>query len=152
MKIVSACLVGINCRWNGKGESIPGLVKEFQQGKLLPICPEQLGGLSTPRSPAGVLNASGDDVLSGKTVVVNKEGEDVTEQFLKGANEVLRIAKRLGIKGAVLKRTSPCCGVGKVWRMSRKNGRFSNRLVNGDGVLTALLKKNGIQVTSEKDL
>jgi len=152
MKIVSACLVGINCRWNRTSWAIPKLVKELKEGKIIPLCPEQLGGLPTPRSPAGIFNGTGDDVLAGKKVVLNKKGEDITEPFLKGSQEVLKIAKMLGIKEAVLKRTSPCCGVGKVWRKSRKGKKLSNKLVSGDGVLTALLKKNGIKVISEKDL
>jgi len=145
-------LVGINCRWNGTSSRIPKLIKELKEGKVLPFCPEQLGGLLTPRSPAGILNGVGGDVLTGKTKVINKKGDNLTRQFLKGAREVLRIANEIGVKEAVLKKTSPCCGVGKVWRMSRENGKLRNRLVDGDGVLTALLKKNGIKVISERDL
>lgn len=150
--IVSACLAGVNCRWDGGSRPCEEIINLVRMGKALPICPEQLGGLPVPRSPAGVLNGTGEDVLSGETIVTDKKGQNITKQFLKGSREVLKIAKKLGIKEAVLKRTSPCCGVGKVWRMSRKGNKLSNKLVDGDGVLTALLKKNGITVKSEKDI
>lgn len=128
------------------------MIKELKEGKVLPLCPELLGGLPIPRPPAGVLNGTGKDVWDGKATVIGKNGQDFTKEFSKGSKEVLRLAKELGIKEAVLKKISPCCGVGKVWRMSRKGKKLSNRLINGDGVLTALLKKNGITVKSERDI
>jgi uncharacterized protein YbbK (DUF523 family) len=152
MRIVSACLVGVNCRWNGTNRSQPELIKELKKGKVLPLCPERLGGLPTPRPAAGILEGVGEDVWAGRAIVLGKDGQDFTKQFIKGAKEFLRITKELGVEEVVLKKTSPSCGVGKVWRMSRKGEKLSNRLVDGDGVLTALLKKNGIKVISERDI
>ena len=153
MKIVSACLCGINCKWDNKSKRIAKLEKELKEGKLIPLCAEQLGGLTTPRSPSGILNGTGKDVLCGKCKVINKKGEDVTRQFIKGAEEVLRIAKKLNIKEVVLKKTSPSCGVGKTWCMKQdKSGKLSNHLIDGDGVSTALLKNNKIKVISEQDI
>ena len=152
MKIVSACLVGINCKWNGKSKCLPKLVEEVKKGKLLPLCPEQLGGLPTPRPPCGIFGGTGKDVIAGKAKVIDHKGKIYTRKFLKGGREVLRIARDLGIKEAILKRTSPCCGVGKVWRMTRKEEGYRNRLVDGDGVLTALLRKGGIKVSSEENI
>ncbi len=152
LKLVSPCLIGISTKYDGKSKSIPELVNLFENGELIPLCAEQLGGLPTPRTPAGILNGTGQDVLSGKCKVVNKRGEDVTEQFLRGAQEVLAAVERLGIEEAYLKRTSPSCGVGKTWQMRKCAKCYKNNLVNGDGVLTALLKKNGIKVYHENDL
>ncbi len=152
MRAVSACLVGINCRNNGTSRCVPGLIKELREGKVLPLCPELLGGLPTPRPATGILGGTGKDVWAGKAIVISRNGKDFTKQFVKGAKEFLRVIKELGIKEVVLKKTSPSCGVGKVWRMSRKDNKLSNKLVDGDGVLTALLKKNGIIVKSERDI
>lgn len=151
MKIVSACLVGINCKWNGKSNPAPKLIREFKAGKLLAICPEQFGGLTIPRSPCGILNATGKEVIDNQARVVDHKGKDYTQEFLKGSKRVLRIVKELNIKEAILKRTSPSCGVGKTWQMKKQDNKYKNRLVDGDGVLTALLKRNGLKVISEKD-
>lgn len=129
MKLVSACLVGINCKWDGKNKCIPKLREQFLKGELLPVCAEQLGGLTTPRSPSGILNGTGKDVIESKCKVINKKNEDVTKQFLKGAEEILKIAKDMNIKEAILKKTSPSCGVGKTWQM---NDELKNTLVDGD--------------------
>jgi uncharacterized protein YbbK (DUF523 family) len=135
--LVSACLLGINCKYDGtsnKNEKILKLAKDFI---LIPICPEILGGLPTPREPAE---------QKGKRVIT-KSGEDVTKYFEKGAKEVLKIAKILKIKKAILKQKSPSCGCGKIY-----DGTFSGKLIKGDGVTTKLLKKNGIEVFSEEDI
>lgn len=131
MILVSACLVGINCKYSGGNnynEKIFNLVKE---GKAIPICPEQLGGLKTPRLPAEIKNEC----------VINKNNEDVTKEFVKGANEVLNLAKELGIKKAVLQPRSPSCGCGRIF-----SGNFDNTLVDGNGITADLLIKNGIKV------
>ncbi len=141
MKIVSACLVGVNCRFNGKNKLDRYLLKVFKRGELLPVCPEQLGGLPTPRIPAKIVGGDGYDVLDGKTKVINKKNEDVTENFVRGATEVLKIMKLLNIKEAILESKSPSCGSGKLY------DEASGRSIKGDGVLTALLKRNGIHVT-----
>ena len=109
-------------------ERVNDLVKE---GKAIPICPEQLGGLKTPRLPAEIKNEC----------VINKNNEDVTKEFVKGANEVLNLAKELGIKKAVLQPRSPSCGCGRIF-----SGNFDNTLVDGNGITADLLIKNGIKV------
>lgn len=137
MIFVSACLVGINCKYNGGNnfnEKILNLVKEK---KAIPICPEQLGGLPTPRVPVEL------KVIDGKTYAINKEGKDVTNNFVKGADEVLKLAKELNIKQAILQPRSPSCGVGKIY-----SGNFDGKLIDGDGILVKLLKENNIEVIS----
>lgn len=141
MIFVSACLVGINCKYSGGNnynEKIFNLVKE---GKAIPICPEQLGGLSTPRNP------SERKVINGKKIVIDNKNNDVTENFVKGANEVLELAKKLNIKEAILKSRSPSCGKGQIY-----SGNFDGKLIDGDGVLVELLINNGIKVISSDDI
>ncbi len=140
MKIVSACLVGINCRYDGKSELRKELIEVFKRGELLPLCPEQLGGLSTPRAPSKIVDGDGYDVLDGNTRVVNQSNEDVTENFIRGAMEVLKIARVLNVKEAILESKSPSCGCRRIYNET------SGQLIEGDGVLTALLKRNGIEV------
>jgi uncharacterized protein YbbK (DUF523 family) len=146
MKIVSACLIGINCTWKGENKLNNKLFEEFKKGNLYPVCPEILGGQPTPRPNAEIKGGTGLDVLEGRTKVLEPSGKDVTEQFIKGAQEVLRIAKLIGAKEAILKARSPSCGCGKTY-----DGTFSKTLIEGDGVTTALLKKNGIKVYTEED-
>ncbi|MDH5266906.1 MAG: DUF523 domain-containing protein [Candidatus Bathyarchaeota archaeon] len=140
MKIVSACLIGINCRFDGKNKLDRHLLEVFENGELLPVCPEQLGGLPTPRVAAKIVDGDGYDVIDGKTKVINEKNEDVTENFVRGATEVLRIVKLLNIEEAILESKSPSCGSGKA--CDEASGNF----IRGDGVLTALLKRNGIYV------
>lgn len=137
MRLCSACLLGIKCRYNGKSALNRKVVALLKAEVLIPICPEQMGGLPTPREPAEIM---------GKRVIT-RSGKDVTENFLRGAQQVLKLAKLLGIKEAVLKQGSPSCGCGRIY-----NGTFSGKTVKGDGVTTALLKKNGIKVVTEEDL
>lgn len=142
VKLVSACLLGINCKYNGKNnrnEKVMGLLAKGEI--LIPVCPEQLGGLETPRLPSEQL---------GKEVRMKVEEYtmfEVTNSFKKGAREVLKIAELLWIKEAIFKQQSPSCGVGQIY-----DGNFSGTIIKGDGVTTALLKKNGIKVISEEDL
>lgn len=148
MKLVSACLLGIKCAWDGKGRyENDKLVKLLETESLIPVCPEQLGGLSTPRTPQEIQGFSGEYVLDGKCKVLNKNGEDVTEQFVRGAYEVLRIAKLYGIKEFIAKQKSPSCGCGKTY-----DGTFSGSLIEGDGVTIALLKRHGLIIISEDEL
>jgi uncharacterized protein YbbK (DUF523 family) len=131
--IVSACLAGVNCSYRG-GNSESNYVTELvKKGGAILVCPEQLGGLSTPRSPAEIKN--------GK--VFTKEGCDVTDAFIRGANEVLNIAKKYNCKRAILRANSPSCGCGKI-----RDGNFNGTLIDGDGITAALLKENGIEITS----
>jgi uncharacterized protein YbbK (DUF523 family) len=145
MKLVSACLLGVNCNFEAKNWLNPQLVEEFQKGNLFPICPEVQGGLSVPRVPAEIQGGTGADVLAGKAKVVNMQGQDVTSQFLKGAQEALKIAMAVGAKEALLTERSPSCGCGLIF-----DGSFKDKFIEGDGVTAALLKKNGIKVTCTK--
>lgn len=145
--LYSACLLGLRCRWDGKIKPNRKIIKLAKKEILIPVCPEQLGGLSTPRIPQEIQGCSGEKVLDGKCKVKNKEGKDVTKEFIRGAQETLKITRLLGIKEFVGKSKSPSCGCGKTY-----DGTFSNKLIKGDGVTTALLKRNGIKVITEKDL
>ena len=106
-----------------------------------------LGGLDTPRSPAEIQGGDGFDVLCGKAKVVNKAGEDVTAQYVKGAEIVLELCKKYGVTEAVLKEKSPSCGCGRIY-----DGTFTGTLTDGDGVTAALMKENGIKVYGESEL
>ena len=139
MKIVSGCLVGIDCRFDGKNRISTDLIEDFKKGELIPLCPEQLGGLPTPRPPSRIVNGNGYDVLDGRTRVVNQKGDDVTEKIIKGATEVLKITKILDVEEAVLESKSPSCGCGRIY------DEISGELVESCGVLTALLKRNGVR-------
>jgi uncharacterized protein YbbK (DUF523 family) len=144
--LVSACLVGIPCRYDGGSCSHGQLQASAAQGGILPLCPEVVGGLPTPRPSAEIQGGDGWDVLQGQAQVVNIEGKDVTAEFLAGAQEALRVAQRYDIKEAILKAHSPSCGVGQVY-----DGSFSGRLVEGDGVTAALLKRAGIIVKNDEE-
>ena len=139
MKIVSGCLVGIDCRFDGKNRISTDLIEDFKKGELIPLCPEQLGGLPTPRPPSRIVNGNGYDVLDGRTRVVNQKRDDVTEKIIKGATEVLKITKILDVEEAVLESKSPSCGCGRIY------DEISGELVESCGVLTALLKRNGVR-------
>jgi len=147
MYLVSACLAGINCKYSGENNYDEKVVKLVRNNKATLVCPEQLGGLKTPRATAEIINGTGEDVLDGKAKVITSENEDVTAEFIKGAEETLKIAKLLNISKAVTKSQSPSCGCLKIY-----DGSFSKQLINGDGVTVALLKRNGIEVITDKEL
>ncbi len=150
VKIVSACLLGVNCRYDGKSKPNEKVIKLSEKEILIPVCPEQLGGLPTPRASAGIYSGLGEDVLDSKASVRTIEyGKDITEYFIKGAKEVLRLVKLYNIKEAVLKQKSPSCGCGLTWRL---NDDFKNSVTEGNGVTAALLKRNGINVLSGEEL
>lgn len=138
MVIVSACLVGVECRYDGSSKPDDDLIARLSSEVILPVCPEQLGGLSTPRPPAEIVGDNGEAVLDGTATVINHEGIDVTDNYLRGAGQVLKLAKKLKIKTAYLKSKSPACGFGQI----RKKGQ----LVDGNGVCAALLNRCGIKV------
>jgi len=148
MKIVSACLLGIRCAWDGKDRyKNKKVIELLRKETLIPVCPEQLGGLATPRVLQEIEEGAGDDVLDGRSRVKNKIGQDVTRQFIRGAKEALKIAKQYNIKEFIAKSRSPSCGCGFIY-----NGSFSKRLIKGDGVTVALFKRNGIKVITENDI
>lgn len=147
MILISACLCGINCKYNGNSNLNEEILKLVREEKVMLICPEQLGGLSTPRKPCEIKGGSGEDVLDGRARVVNNNNEDCTDNFLRGAYEALNIGKRFNAKVAILKAKSPSCGYGKVY-----DGTFSNNKIDGNGVTTALFLRNNIRVYTEKQL
>ena len=131
MKVVSLCLLGVSCPWDGKKSACnPEVVSLLEQGQALPLCPEQLGGLPTPREPS-------EQQLNGR--VVTKYGIDVTENFNRGAREATKLAVYAKCDGAILRHNSPSCGCGKVY-----DGTFTKKLVDGDGVFAQYLKAVGI--------
>ena len=146
MIIVSACLAGCRCRYDGASNTDFRIEHLVTTGQAIPVCPEQLGGLLTPRIPSEIADGSGADVLLGNAKVMSKEGKDVTNNFLRGAYETLRICKLIGAKEAILKSRSPSCGCGLI-----HDGTFCGTMIEGDGVTAALLRKDGINVLSEED-
>lgn len=147
MIIVSACLCGINTRYDGKSSFNDKVAKLLKEGKAVLVCPEQLGGLSTPRPPHEIQNGTGADVLDGKAKVLGNDGKDSSSEFIKGAEEVLKIAKEIEAKTAILKAKSPSCGFGKIY-----DGTFSGAKRDGNGITAELLKRNGIKVYTEEDI
>ncbi|MGL1932600.1 MAG: DUF523 domain-containing protein [Desulfotalea sp.] len=127
--IVSACLVGLCTRYDGKLKTSSNCLDTLQGCTWIPLCPEQLGGLATPREPADIAGGTGYDVLKGNAKVIDKKGEDLTSAFIKGAKQVLEIAKAQNVDGIFLKSRSPSCG-------------FGEKI----GVTAALLDENGFEV------
>ncbi len=138
MIIVSSCLAGLNSRYDGGNLSEESIITLVREGKAIPVCPEQLGGLPTPRSMAEIVGGDGKDVLEGKDRVLTEEGEDVTDFFIRGAYEVLKLIEVIYIDSAILKDGSPSCGVYNIRRKGKK--------VKGIGVTAALLKTRGINI------
>jgi uncharacterized protein YbbK (DUF523 family) len=136
--IVSACLLGLRTRYDGVSKLSKDLVRKLRDACVIPVCPEQLGGLPTPRSPAFITKRDGGDVLDGKARVKNGRGEDVTEQFLRGAREVARLAKMWKVKKAHMKSDSPSCGFGVTQGPKGK--------IAGNGVCAELLRRIGVDV------
>ncbi|MBX6396005.1 MAG: DUF523 domain-containing protein [Alicyclobacillaceae bacterium] len=145
MMLVSACLVGCRCRYDGSSREDPRLESLVAEGKAVPVCPEQMGGLPTPRPPAQIVGGDGEDVLEGRAKVLTEEGVDVTPAFIRGAEETLRMARRVGATRAVLKERSPSCGSAVIY-----DGTFSGATRKGRGVAAALLERHGVQVLSEE--
>ncbi len=144
MKIlVSACLLGVNCRYDGGNSRNENAINRNQSDELIPVCPEEAGGLPTPRPAVEIVGGDGNDVLDGKAKVMTPDGEDKTDEFLKGAQHALEMAQSQGATSVILKARSPSCGCGKIY-----DGSFSGTLIFGDGVTTALLKRHGIEVIS----
>jgi uncharacterized protein YbbK (DUF523 family) len=135
---ISACLLGVACRYDGRSLPSTDWYPIPEGSRLMPICPEQLGGLSTPRACAQIAHGSGADVLEGCARVTDATGADVTEAFVRGARETLRLCRSLGIGRMILKTHSPSCGAGTIRRGIER--------VAGDGVTAALLRREGIEV------
>ena len=132
--LISACLLGLRCRYDGESKADPRWEELARYCTLIPVCPEQLGGLATPRPPA---ERCGDRVLTA-------EGTDVTAQYRRGAEEALKLYDLADCRGAILKERSPSCGCGTI-----HDGTFSGGMTAGDGVTAELLKRRGIPVYGE---
>lgn len=137
--LVSACLLGVNCRYNAEPKALPDdlLSRLLERHTVVPVCPEQLGGLTTPREPSERQGAR----------VVMRSGRDVTAAYARGAQEALRLARQFGCTAAVLKERSPSCGHGEIY-----DGTFTGMRTSGDGVTAALLLENGIAVYGESEI
>lgn len=140
MIVVSSCLCGINCKYSGENNLNEDVLKLVNEGKAVPICPEQLGGLKTPRDSAEIIEED------GKIKVMTEAGADVTNEFLLGAKRSLEIVKVLGAKKAILQRRSPSCGFEKIY-----DGTFSGKLIPGNGLTVRLFLENGIEVISDEE-
>ena len=136
MLAVSACLAGVACRYNGEAYTVTALAELVAAGDAIPLCPERLGGLASPRNPV--------EWRDGR--VVDEAGNDWTSVFTKGAQCAAHVASTIGCTGAVLKARSPSCGCGRLY-----DGTFSRRLIEGNGVFCRLLKDAGVQVITEED-
>ena len=135
--LVSTCLLGVNCKYSGGNnynEKVLDFIKDYE---VIPVCPEIMGGLSTPRPPAERI---GDKVINNQNI-------DVTNEYTMGANETLKLAQLFNVKKALLKAKSPSCGKGKIY-----DGTFTGTLIEGNGVTVELLESNGIEVITEQDL
>jgi uncharacterized protein YbbK (DUF523 family) len=135
--LISACLLGVRCRYDGAEKAVPAALALAERYELVPVCPEQLGGLPTPRPAA---ERQGERVVTAA-------GDDVTGAYRRGAEETLRLCRLLGCRRAVLKERSPSCGCGRI-----RDGAFTGALTDGDGVTAALLKAHGIAVAGETAL
>lgn len=131
MYLISACLTGINCKYDGHNNYHEIAKKLLDHNLAIPVCPEELGGLPTPRIPSEIV----------KNKVINKQHIDVTNEFQKGAQSTLEKAKLHNIKIAILQKRSPSCGVHQIY-----DGTFTNSLMSGEGFTTKLLRENGIKV------
>lgn len=135
--LISRCLLGINCRYDGKNNKIKNLREKFPQINFIDVCPEVDSGMKTPRKPCEIKNSK----------VINIDGEDFTKEFKKGSQIALDLCKKYKIKTALLKAKSPSCGKDYIY-----DGNFDKNLINGDGITCQVLKKNGIIIFSEKEI
>ena len=137
MRLVSACLAGVKCKYDGGDNRHEKVVELIKNGLAIPVCPEQLGGLPTPRPPAEII---GDQVLSIRKI-------DLTDNFRRVAEETLQLAKLLNCRKAILKQCSPSCGYGQIY-----DGTFNAVIKKGNGITAALLAEHGIKIITEEDL
>jgi uncharacterized protein YbbK (DUF523 family) len=142
--MISSCLLGVECRYDGTGKAVPELRTILEGYRVVTVCPETLGGLTIPRPPAEIKGGAGLEVLAGTAGVFNREGRECTAEFIRGAEATLELVRRHQPKLVILKAKSPSCGVGAIY-----DGSFTGRLKPGDGVTTALLKQHGVKVYTE---
>lgn len=138
MIIVSSCLAGVKCRYDGNDNLVAEIKELVLSGKAIALCPEELGGLSTPRTPCEIVKEN------NQLKVMTKDRVDCTAQFLLGAEKVAEIAKILNCKQAILKANSPSCGFGMIY-----DGSFTGKKIKGNGLTAELLSKQGIEIKIE---
>lgn len=146
MILISACLCGLNCKYDGGNNEHPIFAEMLNRGEVITMCPEALGGLPIPRQPAEIINGTGSEVIDGCAQVIDCNGDDVTDPFLSGAKKALDMANEYQVNLVILKSRSPSCGVGQIY-----DGTFSHRLQDGHGVTAALLKAHGFPVVSDEE-
>lgn len=139
--LISSCLAGINCRYNGTSSVVKELAGLVDSGQAIPFCPEVLGGLPVPRTRCELLADS-----HNRIHVYGDNGTDFTSAFMLGAERAMKLARENGITAAILKSNSPSCGCGKIY-----DGTFSGRLVQGNGITADLFLQGGIAVMNEDD-
>jgi uncharacterized protein YbbK (DUF523 family) len=145
--LVSACLAGRACAYDGSARPDPVILELVRQGRAVLVCPEEEGGLGTPRPAAELVETSGEQVLDGYGRVLTDDGRDVTAEYLEGAKIALRRAAATGCEAAILKARSPACGCGAIY-----DGTFSKTTRKGDGVTAAALKRAGVEIWTDEEL
>lgn len=146
MILISACLCGLNCKYNGGNNEHPIFAEMLDRGEVVTVCPEVLGGLPIPRKAAEIAKGTGQNVLEGSAQVIASDGEDLTDHFITGAKRSLELAQEFQVNLVILKSNSPSCGVGKIY-----DGTFTHQLRDGCGVTAALLKESGFSVVSDAE-
>ncbi|MCM3737692.1 DUF523 domain-containing protein [Bacillus cytotoxicus] len=146
MIVISACLAGIACRYDGNDNLVTKIGELLEKEEAVLICPEVLGGLPTPRTPAEIIGGNGEDVLDGTAKVIDQDGNDVTDIFIAGAYKALDQIKDLNPEYIILKERSPSCGSSVIY-----TGEFNGQKQDGYGVTTALFRRHGFTVISEDD-
>lgn len=132
--LISACLMGVNCKYHGGNNLIDNLDKLMEKCTLIPVCPEQMGGLKTPRNPCEIVGQE----------VISYDGDNCTEEYIRGAKEAIKLMKLYGCKYAILKAKSPSCGYKKIY-----DGTFSHTVIDGNGVFAQKLLEYGIKIYTE---
>ena len=145
--VVSACLLGLKTKYNGGDNRREEVLALENSCLFVPICPEQLGGLPTPRAPAEIQGGDGHDVLAGSATVTTRAGKDCTAAFISGARQSLEVAKLVGAQVALLKARSPSCGSDCIY-----NGQFNGTTTGGDGVTAACFRQAGLTVFTEETI
>ncbi|MCP4756736.1 MAG: DUF523 domain-containing protein [Proteobacteria bacterium] len=147
--MISACLLGEKVRYDGRDNALDSEVLKswLRENRLVSICPEVVGGLPVPRPPAEISGGDGSAVLSGMSQVLTLEGKDVSDSYVSGARQALKLARENQVRLAIMKARSPSCGKLEIY-----DGSFANRLKTGRGVTAALLEREGIRVFNEDQL
>jgi len=147
MILVSACLAGVKCRYDGRAKTDPAVRLLVAEKKAMPFCPDLLGGRRVPRNSVEIVGGTGADVLAGRARVKDKEGNDVTEETLAGVKEFIKTLHALNAEAVILKTKSPVCGFGEIY-----DGTFTGTLIEGNGVLGAALAMENIVIYTEYNI